>query len=89
MATTTKRNVSAQQPRKVVKQRFVKQAHIQKKERLEAKLECISATAKVLHDTRIVSNAFRELQAAAKAKAKNSPDTKLNSGKLVKRANFR
>ena len=92
MATTTKRNVSAQQPRKVAKQRFVKQAHIQKKERLEAKLECISATAKVLHDTRIVSNAFRvwrELQAAAKAKAKNSPDTKLNSGKLVKRANFR
>ena len=72
MATTTKRNVSAQQPRKVAKQRFVKQAHIQKKERLEAKLECISATAKVLHDTRIVSNAFRvwrELQAAAKAKA--------------------
>ena len=57
---------------KVAKQRFLKQAHIQKKERVQAKFKGILATAKVLHETRMVSNAFgawREVQAAAKAKA--------------------
>ena len=51
--TTTKRTVRAEQPMKVAKQRFLKQAHIEKKERVQAKFNGLWATAKVVHDTRM------------------------------------
>ena len=71
MDTTKKRQATAAM--QVAKQRFVKQSHIQKKERQQAKLQDAWAAAKVMDQTRMVANTFRAwraMQAAAKAAAK-------------------
>ena len=73
MATPNQRLPSAEQVMKVVvKQRFLKQAQIEQKERLQAKFRRALAAAKAVHETHMMANGFqarRALQAAAKAKA--------------------
>ena len=41
------------------KQRFVKQAHLEKEEREQTKFQAAWAAAKLVHETRMVVNAFR------------------------------
>ena len=73
---TTKRHMQGRKGRAAMelgKQRFVKQAHLEKEEREQTKFEAAWAAAKLVHKTRMVVNAFRiwrAVQGAAKAAAK-------------------
>ena len=86
---TTKRHVQGRKGRAAMelgKQRFVKQAHLEKEEREQTKFEAAWAAAKLVHETRMVVNAFRmwrAVQGAAKAAVARCIGAGCPSGRIL------